>query len=513
MKRKGLKLQDQSDFFRQTLDATYEGLQIFSPDWIYLYLNQAGAEHGNSSVKELLGRSLLDCYPGIDQTPLFKKMQKVMLEKRPENFENYFEYPAGGGRWFELFIEPHPSGILIRSVDITKRKELELQYYQSQKMETIGQLAGGVAHDFNNKLGIMLMYCELAMEQTEVSEKVQRYLKNIYDSIEESSDLTQKLLAFSRRQVMDLKVVNLNNLLASHLKGVQAFLEDNIEIKEKLEENLGHIKVDPVQMGQVVLNLLLNSRDAMLEGGTITVETFQVEISEDSQSEESALLSGSYVCLSVSDDGDGIREDIKSDIFDPFFTTKERGKGTGLGLASVHGIVKQSHGHIAVESEEGVGSTFRIYLPSVKKMNSGEKEVRQDEQMEFKGSEFVLVVEDDESLGEGCVEVLVASGYQAKLIHHPRDAIEFFEQNKDKIDIVLTDLMMPDLNGDELACFFLAERPGIKIIYASGYAGHHVNRCEAFSKESVLIQKPMTKKVLLSTLRGVLDGKISKGLY
>lgn len=513
MNDQGPKHLDQSDFFRQTLDATYEGLQVFSWDWTYLYVNQAGAKHGDTTIEDLQGRTLLECFPNIKETTLFQKMNNAMVERKPANFENYFEYPSGGGRWFELFIEPHPEGILVRSVDITKRKELEVQYYQAQKMEMVGQLAGGVAHDFNNKLGIMLMYCELAMEQEDVSEKVQRYLKNIHDSIEESSNLTQQLLAFSRRQVMDLKVINLNNMLTTHLKGIQAFIEDNIEIKENLREDVGHIKVDPVQVGQVILNLILNSRDAMPEGGTITVETSQVEVSEKINRQDESILPGKYVCLSVHDQGRGIPSEIKDKIFDPFFTTKERGKGTGLGLASVHGIVKQSHGYIDVESEAGSHTSFRVCFPRVEKNDSQNIELQQDDQPAFKGHEFVLVVEDDESLGEGCVEVLVSSGYKAKLIHRPKEAVEFFEQNKDKIDVVLTDLMMPEINGDELACLFLAEKPEIKIMYTSGYAGSNLNRIKTFSKESILIQKPMTKKVLLSTLRGVLDGKITKGLY
>lgn len=504
MKRRGSKYRDQSDFFRQTLDVTYEGLQIFSFDWVYLYLNQAAALHGNSSVDELLGSSLLEYFPGIEKTPVFAKMHNVMSKRIPDNFENYFEYSDRNGCWFELFIEPHPAGILVRTVDITKRKDFESQYYQAQKMEMIGQLAGGIAHDFNNKLAVMLMYCELALQQEGASEKLQRYLRNIYESIDESSDLIQKLLAFSRRQVMDLKVIDLNYMLKSHLQKVEGVLEDNIKVEKNFEEGIGYIKVDPVQMGQVVLNLILNSRDALPEGGRMTIGTSLVE---------GAKWSVPHICLSVHDNGVGIPEDIQKEIFGPFFTTKKHGKGTGLGLASVDGIVKQSHGHIEVESTEGVGTTFKVYFPRVQEELLLDDNESKEAEAVFKGSEFVLVVDDSESLGEGLVEALGNLGYQTKLIHRPRQALEFFDLNKDKIDLVLTDLMMPEFNGDELVRGILSKKSDVKVIYTSGFAGSDESERKELSESCVFIQKPMTRKVLLSTLRGVLDGKITKGLY
>lgn len=506
---------DAQQILRSTLEQTYEGLQILDLNWRYVYLNQAAANHGNAKKSDLLGNCILDCYPGIEDSHVFKVMRQVMTERVPRKIENLFKYPKGESCWFELFVEPHTFGILIRTVDITKRKNLEAQYLQSQKIEAIGQLAGGVAHDFNNKLGIMMMYCELSLKKEGLDTDVKRYLQNIETAIEESASLTQKILAFGRKQVFDLKNLNLNQVLKSQLLGLKPVLRDNIEVFVDFSENLWSTKIDPNQFGQVILNLAINASDAMPDGGNLSFETYNVQLDEEYCSRHPEVIPGDYVMLSVTDTGQGIPKEVQGKIFDPFFTTKERGKGTGLGLASVHGIIKQSQGHIWFYSEVGVGSVFKIYFPKSTDSPSKNEVIEQatDELEQMNGNEVVLVVEDNHLLGEGLCETLNKAGYETYFAKNAIEAHSIFEQKQGEIDVVIADIILPGKNGAVLSNELKEKKEALKTIFISGYTENTIVHKGILDTEFVLIQKPIMSKTLLRTLRHVLDGKVTKGLF
>lgn len=331
-----------------------EGIQVIDQDWRYLYLNKAAILHARAPKEILIGKTMMECYPGIDQTQMFQVLKKTMTERISQQIENFFEFPDGERCWFQLYVEPHSMGIILRSIDITEKKLLEEQYQHAQKLDAVGRLAGGVAHDFNNKLSVITAYCELMKGQFQPDDQGMKFATKCQKAIDEAANLTQQLLAFARKQVIDPKVTCLNELILEKQEGLIRLLGRHIKTKFKLSQDLGLTQVDHAQVDQILLNLCLNAKDAMPDGGEITIET-----------ENEVCTEGSWVRLSVTDTGCGMGHEVKEKIFEPFFTTKDFGKGTGLGLSSVHGIVSQSGGRIVVESAVGKGSCFNIFFKRV----------------------------------------------------------------------------------------------------------------------------------------------------
>jgi len=508
-----MDLQEVDKAIKLTLNETIEGLQIISFDWRYIYINNAAAAHGRKSRSELAGRSMMECYPGIENTQMFRDLQYVMRSRQSRRLENEFEFEDGRKCWFELTVEPNSYGILVRSVDITERKRLEEQLRHSQKIEAVGRLAGGVAHDFNNKLSVMLIYCEMVVELTKgTDDKVLAYAHRILEAIQQSSSLTKQLLAFSRKQVLDLKVIDLNVLLLNMKASLATLLGENISIKLHLGETLGNVKVDPSQMDQVILNLCINARDSMLDGGTLTIETANVELDEQYAQTHAEVIPGRYVMLAITDTGTGMDAQVQQRLFEPFFTTKEAGKGTGLGLAMVHGIVKQSRGHIWVYSEPGIGSVFKIYLPQVF------EEVRELSDVDvpvvtYKGTETVLLVEDDVRLRAAYSTTLKEAGYTVLAASNPAEAHEMFTSKPDQIGLLLTDLILPETSGVALATKMKALKPELRVIFMSGYTENSIVHKGVLDTDSILLQKPISIHSLLETVRRVLDGKLVKGVF
>lgn len=506
----GKPKQEIQAFLRSTLEQMHEGIQVVDANWKYIYVNDAAAKHGRTSKESLLGRTLMECYPGIDQSELFQTLNEVMQDQKPRSLENLFIYPDGDKTWFDIFIEPHTEGILIRSIDITDRKVLQESYMHAQKMESIGQLAGGVAHDFNNKLATMSLYCEMISDSLpEQPLKAKEYAKNIQKAIEQSTQLTRQLLAFSRKQVLDLKTINLNELVNTLNSEFMRFLGEHVIVETHLQDDLGAVRIDPGQIEQVILNLCINARDAMPNGGVITIETRNTILDEDYCNRRSDVTPGEYVLISVTDNGVGMSKEIQKRAFEPFFTTKSVGKGTGLGLSMVHGVVKQSRGHIWLYSEEGIGTTFKMYFPQFGQTQSKEAPAPASTEA-LTGSECILLVEDDPMLRSAFESTLSRVGYKVLTAESGHQALQIFAEND--IDLLLTDLVMPKMTGKELADELRTIRSDLKVIFVSGYTKNSIVHNAALDIDSVLIQKPVRTQDLLRTIQEVLKGNLTKGV-
>jgi signal transduction histidine kinase/HAMP domain-containing protein len=382
----------------------------------------------------------------------------------------------------------------------------QAQLLQSQKMESIGKLAGGVAHDFNNLLTPILGYAQLGiMGLKPGEERLRPNLVEIQKAAERASNLTRQLLGFSRRQIIEPKVLNLNTLIQDMDKMLRRLIGEDIELVTQPAQDLWLVKIDPGQVEQVLMNLVVNARDAMPNGGKVTVETFNAVLDPEYCASRQDVTPGDYAVLAVSDNGTGMSDEVKAHLFEPFFTTKEKGKGTGLGLATCYGIVKQNQGHIAVYSEVGQGTTFRIYLPRVNEAASAPTIARQADTMP-RGTETVLLVEDEPAVRDLAVRVLREQGYTVLDAPNGAEALRIaHEHDGRRIDLLLTDVVMPLMSGSALAEQLRAAHPEIKVLFASGYTDEAIVRHGVLSPGVTLIQKPFTPATLALKVRQVLD--------
>jgi len=383
--------------------------------------------------------------------------------------------------------------------------EKEAQLRESQKMEALGQLAGGVAHDFNNLLGVIMGYSELLASFVASDPGASRRLSAIRRSAERAASLTAQLLAFSRRQFLQPKVLDLNALVRDTDAILQRLIGEDVEASSMLDPSLGRVKADPSQIVQVLINLVVNARDAMPDGGKIMIETANVVLEEGAKCEGILVQPGPYVMLAVSDNGTGMDAKTRARIFDPFFTTKPAGKGTGIGLATVYGIVQQSAGYIAVETELGKGTTFRVYLPRIEERIEPEL-IRTMTVQAARASETILLVEDESAMRELLVEELQASGYTLLTAGNGVEALHVAKQYPHTIHLLITDVIMPQMSGPVLVRSLQQQRPEIKVLYMSGYTVDKLNET-AMDSEVALIQKPFLLKDLLDKVRDVLGQK------
>jgi hypothetical protein len=399
-------------------------------------------------------------------------------------------------------------GAVVALHDITDRKLLEVQLRQSQKLEAVGSLAGGVAHDFNNLLTVIGGYSQMVMDQVGSSDPQYGRVEEISKAAERAAALTRQLLAFSRQQVLEPKILDLNAIVSDMEKMLQRLLPENIELVTALSQDPGRIKADPGQIEQVLLNLVVNARDAMPQGGRLVIETANTDVDEAYTQMHIEAAAGPYVMLTVSDNGSGMTAETKARIFEPFFTTKEVGKGTGLGLSTVYGIVGQSGGTVGVYSEVGSGTTFRIYLPRIE--SDLEAERRQAATaVHARGTETILVVEDDARVRTLVQSVLESVGYTVFLATDGQDALGILQKRPGRIHLVLTDIVMPGMSGPELLSRIRREHPGCKGLYMSGYSDKALSQGQFPQSEAPHIQKPFSLSVLTQRVREILDAPVA----
>jgi PAS domain S-box-containing protein len=397
-------------------------------------------------------------------------------------------------------------GVRSAMLDITGRRTLEDQLRQSQKMEAVGRLAGGVAHDFNNLLGVIIGYSELLLDRYPPSDSKLKHIQEIKKAADRAAGLTRQLLAFSRKQVLAPRRLDVNAVVANISGMLRRVIGEDVELITVPAPSLGNVKADQGQLEQVILNLALNARDAMPRGGKLTIETTNFDLDDAYARRHPSVKPGPYVMLAVSDTGHGMDAETQSHIFEPFFTTKESGKGTGLGLATIYGIIRQSEGHIWVYSEPGKGTTFKIYFPRVQEAAEPLRpgafpiEIR-------RGTETVLMVEDEESLRHVTREFLQASGYQVLEARHAAEAIAIVEQHAQPIHLLVTDVVMPKMSGRDLAQRLLLLRPNLKVLYMSGYTDDAILHHGVLDQGVAFLAKPFTRASLARKIREVLEAR------
>jgi PAS domain S-box-containing protein len=513
------ELAKQQGFLRQVLDLNPNF--IFAKDRVgrFTLVNYALADAFGKRIEDLIGKTDADLSPDGTELEHFRTDDLEVMNTLREKFipEETITNHQGEVRWLQTVKRPIMSDdgtanqILGIATDITARKKAEEalsrseeQLRQSQKMEAVGKLAGGVAHDFNNLLTAIVGQSEMCMRQLPEHDPIYRKLDQIKRAGDRAAALTRQLLAFSRKQMLQPEIIDLNHIVAEMSKMLQRLIGEDIDLMMGLAANVGKVKADPHQIGQVLMNLSVNARDAMPHGGKLTIETSNVELSGDFAGSQLAVPSGKYVMLAVSDTGVGMDADTKARAFEPFFTTKEVGKGTGLGLSTVYGIVKQSGGSIWVYSELGRGTSFKIYLPYVEG-DAERHEVKVTKPELVKGTETILLVEDEEVVRQMASEILKETGYDVLEAKDGEEALRVAEKFKGQIHLLLTDVVMPLMSGRQLAEQLMPKRPGMKVLYMSGYTDDAIVHHGVLGQGTHFIGKPFSVDALSRKIREILD--------
>jgi two-component system cell cycle sensor histidine kinase/response regulator CckA len=459
---------------------------------------------------ELVGRAFFSLLPEAGAREARARLSDVRAGVKVSPFFEVELIQKDGAR---VLLEVHVTSVLKDGQpvarlgvarDITERRYLEDQLRQAQKMEGIGRLAAGVAHDFNNLLTAIGGRCYLVLNALTSENPIRREIEIIQDAAERAAKLTHQLLAFSRKQILDPCVLDLNATVTGIEPLLRRMIREDIEIATALDSAAGRVKADAGQIEQVLLNLAVNASDAMPNGGWLTLATSNVTLDEAYARTHAEVEPGPYVMLSVSDTGHGMTAEVQAHIFEPFFTTKEVGKGTGLGLATAYGIAKQSGGHITVHSEPGHGAVFKLYLPRVEE-GPGTAEPARPTEITRRGSETVLLVEDDEPLRTLAREILSIQGYTVLDAISPSEALRLADVHPGPIHLLLTDVVMPQMNGRQVADHLLAARPGLKVLFMSGYTDAAIVEHGVLEPGTHFLQKPFTPDGLLRRVREVLD--------
>jgi PAS domain S-box-containing protein len=496
---------------RDVLESLLEGCQVIAPDYRYVYVNRTVAAQARRSPQDLLGRTMVECFPGIDATPMFAMLEKCMASRSHETMLNEFEYPDGSKGWFELRFVPVPEGVCILSMDVTEKRRAEAalekteeQLRHAQKMDAVGRLAGGLAHDFNNLLSVIVCYADLMLADLAEDDAKRADLTEVRRAGMRAAELTKQLLAFSRRQILAPRVVDLNETIAQMERMLGRVLGEDVELKVVFGERLGTVKVDPSQIEQVIVNLALNARDAMPDGGRLTIETANVDLDATYAATHAGVPLGPHVMLAVTDTGVGMDKATQERIFEPFFTTKDRGRGTGLGLSTVYGIVQQSGGSIWVYSELSRGTTFKVYLPRSDEAAAAAPAPAPIANM--RGTETILLVEDDAQVRALVRTILARHGYQVIEADGAEEALRFSERYSGPIHLLVTDVVMPKTSGRQLAERLAPFRSCMKILYMSGYTDNTVVHHGVLEPGIAFLEKPITPEALTRKVREVLDG-------
>ncbi|MBD3226452.1 MAG: PAS domain S-box protein [Caldithrix sp.] len=502
---------------RKETEQRYHHLIKYSGDAIYLLYNRR-FEVINDKFTELFGMTLEDVSRAdFDFMQLVAPKSRPMVEERikkqrqKQNLDPKYEFTALNAKGEEIEVEAavtyiqYKEGIATQGIirDVTERKRLEARLRQAQKMEAVGQLAGGVAHDFNNLLTIINGYCDLLALKA-LPHEIKNPLNQIQNAGQRATRLTGQLLAFSRKQIMQPEFINLNELIANHLKMLGRLLGEDIEIATLLEPDLETIYADPGQVEQILMNITINARDAMPSGGKLTIKTEQVMFETDHPSDRPEIKSGQYVLLCIADNGIGMDEATSKRIFEPFFTTKSRDKGTGLGLATVYGIVKQNDGYIYVNSAPQKGTKVDIFIPAGQ-VQDNPKPRKKEKATALQGRETILLAEDDAGVRDFTQSILNNYGYTVLSAANGEEALRLYDQHGDKIDLLLTDVVMPLMNGKELADRLLQKNKTLKILFFSGYTNGAVPEEDLLQQGHGFIQKPYSHGQLAKKIRRILD--------
>jgi PAS domain S-box-containing protein len=452
--------------------------------------------------------ALLDLVHPDDRQQLLRTIERTARDRTDATVVYRTRWPDGSVHWISgsgrMFLDSkgEPTRAAGIGLDITERVRLEEQYHQAQKMEAVGQLAGGIAHDFNNLLTAIEGYCMLIAEGLPEQSPHQAHLAEVRRAADRATGLTRQLLAFSRRQILEPRVLDLRDSLTSMEPMLRRLIGEDVEVIVRATRATGRIKADPGQIEQVILNLAINARDAMPKGGTLQIQVSDASMTESDARNGATVLPGRYMLLTVSDTGDGMDESTKARVFEPFFTTKHKGKGTGLGLSTVYGIVKQSGGYIWLDSEPGKGATFRVYLPRVDE--AVEPPSARHQTGSLKGSETILVVEDEESVRLLVRKVLERYGYRVLTAATPNDAVEIAATATESIALLISDVVLPQMSGRALADQILATKPTLRLLFMSGYTDDAIVHHGVLDEGTPFLQKPFTPQGLAQKVREVL---------
>ena len=507
------------------LDSLLEGFQVIGFDYRYLYVNSTVAQQARSTPAQLLGRSMSGCFPGIEQSAMYAELERCMRDRTPHRMENEFPFPDGTTTWFELRFLPVPEGVCILSIDITPQKRAQValakseeQLRQAQKMDAIGRLAGGVAHDFNNLLSVILSYVTLARDQLAPDHPAVPDLLEVEAAGRRAAQLTSQLLAISRQQVVEPEVLDLNQVVDGVCGMLRRLIGADVELRTRLTDDLRPILGDVGHVEQILLNLAVNARDAMPRGGKLSIETANVELDEVAAREHLGTSPGPHVMIAVSDTGAGMDRETQARIFEPFFTTKPKGKGTGLGLSTVFGIVQQHRGSVWVYSEVGRGTTFKVYFPALSGSHTTSHGAAAAparpplvtppaaETIGGATRATVLLVEDDVQVRQLTHALLERAGYDVIVADSATDAVRLLENSARRIDLLFTDIMMPDMTGPELSAEVRSRRPDVQVLYMSGYTGDVMVHQGVLDQGAAFVQKPITPDSLARAIEQVLPG-------
>ena len=495
-------LAEREALYRKVIEASFDGIEL-TEEGVVREANRGFAEMFGYRVDEMIGRPLLDF--------VAEESADAVRQRVSQGIEGTYELVGKRKDGTRILLEATAKnhnigtrrGRLTALRDITEKRQLEEQVRQAQKMEAVGRLAGGVAHDFNNLLTVITSCAELVLMDTAEGDPRRENVEEIRKASQAAAGLTGQLLAFSRQQVIEPKLVTIEEVVAMADKMLQRLIGEDVELVAVLNEDPVTVKIDPGQLEQVIMNLAVNARDAMPDGGKLTLETSAVELDEADARTHWPATAGRFALLAVSDTGVGMTEQTRARIFEPFFTTKEIGKGTGLGLATVYGIVKQSGGFIWVYSEPGQGTTFKIYLPRVNEAPTASQKAPTATSLH--GTETILLTEDSPALRAAARQILERYGYTVLEVPSSKEALTLAHSRPGPIHLLLTDVVMPGMSGRELAERFTAKRPEVKVLYMSGYTDDAVVRHGVLRPGTAYLQKPFTPETLGHKVREALD--------
>ncbi|HEV7839764.1 MAG TPA: PAS domain S-box protein, partial [Gemmatimonadaceae bacterium] len=501
-------------FQAQLLNAVQQAVVATDPDGQVIFWNKFAEALYGWTAEEAVGKTIQQLTP----SPFMREHGPEIIERAAagESWTGEFLVQGKAGKQFPALLTSSPVrdergrilGLVGVSIDLTERRSLEEQFRQSQKMDAVGRLAGGIAHDFNNLLTVIRLNTEMILDGFDPTDPRSEDVRQIRNAAERASSLTRQLLAFSRKQILQPRVLDLNTVVGNVEPMLRRLIGEDITISSSCGAR-GYVVADPGQLEQVLVNLVVNARDAMEQGGRISIETRNVDLDEHYSSEHSPVIPGRYVMLAVGDTGVGMSKDTKEHAFDPFFTTKEAGKGTGLGLATVYGVVKQSGGYVWIYSEPGQGTTVKLYFPEVSAAaafnNTSSDQTATVTRSGKRGSETILLVEDEEAVRGLTSRILQKQGYRVLAAQHGREAMDIATKEEGIIHLVLTDIVMPGMNGRGLVERLSGIRPTIKSLYMSGYTDDDIVRRGFVEPSKSFLQKPFTSDGLLQTVRKVLD--------